>query len=234
MVKTNIWSWAKDERLCKEFERLNLVEILILGCGVGLLPFLEIVGFVFGFDHIPSLMLLKLEKFFWWTGFIVVITRTNILRDITHWPPNWFLNLKEVDWRVYTFVALLIIFYVFLAFWPGVLEDLLWKMDFLVGDKEVHFLKIWEGVLSVLQQEIEYRIVLYYSLCRVFGRSFAFFFTSLLFGFYHDADFFYRTATFSGGAIFSILTVATGSVVPSVILHSVINLSALFLSMALK
>lgn len=230
----NMWSWAKDEKLCKEFERLNLVEILVLVCGVALVPFLEIIGFVFGFNHEPSGMVLGLEKFFWWVGLVVVITRTNILRDITHWPPNWYQDIKEINRRVYLFLIAVIFAYFVLVFWPGVLAHLLEKMNLVVGGKDIGFLKIWNGFLSVLKQELEYRIILYYSLYRIFGRNVAFLATFLLFGFYHDTDFFYRMATFSGGAIFSILTITTGSVIPSVILHSVINLSAFFLSIALK
>ena len=89
-------------------------------------------------------------------------------------------------------------------------------------------------VLSVLEQELEFRLILYYSLNRIFGRHAAFFGSSLFFGFWHEADLFYRMATFSGGAIFSTITIATGSVIPAIILHSAINFSALLLAIALQ
>lgn len=229
-----VWSWAQDDKLRREFDKLNLVEIFILMCGISLLPFLEIVGFVFGFNHNSSDMLLGLENFFWWISATILITRTTSLGVETHWPPKWNQKIEEINPRIYLFLIVTIFVYVFLMFWPGVMNNILTNMSLLVGDKRFYPLKMWEGFLSVLLQEFEYRIVLYYSLNRIFGRHVAFFVSSLFFGFYHETEIFYRIATFSGGAIFSILTIATGSIIPAIILHSAVNISALFWTIALK
>ncbi len=234
MVGKSMWSWAKDSRLRDEFDGLNLVELLVLISSVSLMPFLEIVGFIFGFNHRPSNMLLMFERYLWWAGFVIIIARTTLLCLKTHWPLCWAGELGKVDLRIYLYFFVVVFAYFLLAFWPGISDNLWESMNFIVGDKKISFLKIWGGFLSVLQQELEYRLVLYYSLNRVFGRHVAFPLSCIIFGFAHESSFSYQTAVALGGSIFSLLTIASGSIIPAVILHSIINLSALFLAIALK
>lgn len=232
--KWNTWGWAQDGRICQEFDKLNLIEISVLICGIAIMPFLEIIGFIFGFNHDPSDMIWELENFFWWAGITIIIVRTSVFKAETHWPPKWHQRIEEVDLRIYLFLFVIVFVYAIVILWPGTINILLANANSFIGDKKIYFLKIWNGFLSVVFQELEYRVVLYYSLNRVLGRHAAFWACSLFFGFLHEASVFYRMATSAGGAIFSILTIATGSAIPAIILHSAVNISALFLAIALK
>lgn len=234
MVKNSVWSWARDEKICKEFEKLTLPEIVAVIIGVGLVPFLRAAAFILGFKHSPSNGVYSLQNFFWLLGIVIIISRTAVFYFTTHWPPLWSEDVRNIDRRVYAFISLLIFLYVVIVLWPGALAEIFLKLSSLAGSLNLTIFKVWAGFCSVVLQELEFRLLLYYSLNCLFGRNVAFCATAALFGMWHEDVFSYQIAAAIGGAIFSILAIATGSIVPAILIHSVVNLAALFLLASLK
>ena len=234
MVKSSIWSWARDEKICREFEKLTLPEVVAVIIGVGLIPFLRVIAFILGFKHNPSDSVNGLQNFFWLIGIVIIISRTAVFYFTIHWPPLWSEDARNADRRVYIFILLLIFLYVVILLRPGTLAEIFLKLSSLVGLPNFTIFKIWEGFRSVVLQELEFRLLLYYSLNCLFGRNVAFFATAAFFGMWHEDVFSYQIAAATGGAIFSVLAIATGSIVPAIVIHSVVNLAALFLVASLK
>lgn len=207
--KKDMWSWAEDTVLRNLFFRLSRHEVIFLIIVV----VLDVRG-----------NLGKYGEFLWGAVFgIFFLARFNILLAGFCFPHTLTCAVKKVDARVWiAFLASLCMYAGMLQLYPEALPALLKSARGLVtitGFSSIIYL-----FYGIMFEEFVFRFVAYYSLDRLFGRSVAFFGSVALFAFAHQHNVFYPIAVIPAGMMFTTLTALTGSVVPAVLLHSILNI----------
>ena len=202
------WLWANDKKIIEKFNQLDVTEQL----------FFLIFGFLFSIKYF----------FYWsddlWVVFWVVLfaSRLNVLVFAFFFSKISWKVIFSIDRKIYfifSFSVLLAIFVIlfFPSSWSGI-------SGFIEVATSTTTLS-W-AVYSILREEILYRFVFYYSLNRFFGRNIAFFTTVMAFSLMHGVNSsYYPFAVAPAGILFSIFSIATGSVLSSILLHFIFNVS---------
>ena len=226
-VVKNMWLWANDGKIVEKFNGLKISEIIFFTLFVLLfstkyfwrqLP-VYFYSIPWGVTEQTSTLLPYL-----WTAVlaILLVSRSDVFLTAFSWSKVSHRVVLKIDKKVY-FIFLLsvvLVFGVFLLFpdsWPETSKSI----------KNIASSATFaSSVLSIIKEEVLYRLILYYSLQRIFGRNIAFFSTVVLFSLIHQANgFYYPFAVAPAGILFSVIAIASGSILASVLLHFIFNIS---------
>lgn len=221
-----MWDWAHDGRIRAEFEKFTRLELWFLILTVALWT-LVVGGGVFGgfWKTVDVFLIQRIGNGTQQIVSFLLIVATGILlarKSIFSWRVHWPIKLRHIyitDWRIYAVLGLFIAARL-IMFWlyPEALPSFLDSMKLVL--KQITFLQM---IYIVLLEEVSHRLVLYYSLNRLFGRNWAFWLAVTVFSLGHSYSIYYIVAVTIFAAALPILTIATGSLIPAIGFHFVLN-----------
>lgn len=207
--KKDMWSWTGDTVLRNLFFRLSRHEVIFLV----LVVVLDTKG-----------NLGQYSEFLWGAVFgVFFLARFNVLCASFYFSHTPAQAVKNVDARIWIlFLVSLYSYAGMLYLYPEALPALLGSARGLA--KIAGFSSVIYAFYRIILEEFIFRFVAYYSFDRLFGRNAAFLGSVALFAFAHQHNVFYPVAVIPAGMMFTILTMLTGSVVPAVLLHGILNI----------
>src|SRR3989338_843800 len=213
-----MWGWARDERIINSYRELTVLEHLVL---VGVVFSGFTLGFFerfFAFSAEEKLDMSQAASLLWWAALVIIVTRSSVFLISTHWPIYWNDSIAGSGRSFLMISGCSIAVFAILWFWGDNLAVFVTQAQGLARGQAVI-----GGFLIVVEQEIVFRLLLYYTLHRLTGRTMAFFGSVTFFAISHSGVTWpYLPLTFCGGAIFCLLMMRTGSIIPSIFIHSVI------------
>lgn len=223
MIKKNsAWEWANDAKIVKSFENFSKLELRFLAF-ICAWPALRLIGFdAFSMEGSTKSFLDNVYSIMWWIAVGVLVSRRHIFSiEKIH---NFDFSLKgilQVNKRLLIFCVLIsFACFFWIRFTPKAFIGITDNVKLLMDKSSPGF-----GFVSIIIQEIQYRLVLYYSLNRFWGRNVAIVFGVLCFALPHSSSFYYPIAIIPISIVFNLLIILTGSLIPSITLHSLINLT---------
>lgn len=222
-----MWHWAKDNRIRDAFRQFTIFELLILVITPiywSLAPAKPLDGIWIWLHKILLVNVGMGAEAFWpiisWISIGILIAHRSIFSFKVHWPPGSFSNIHVFFWAMLIFFVILRIGMLF--FLPESTASLAESLK-SINSK----MTFWKGIIGILTEEIGYRLILYYSLERMLGRNFSFWGTAVLFSLAHWYSIYYVIAVAPLAIILLLLVISTGSLIPAIIIHGIINLIAL-------
>ncbi len=217
-----MWDWAKDEKVVKSFEIFSDFELRFLAFVCAWPVLQEIVFGAFGLYSGDKVFLMNLYNYLWWMAVgIILISKRSIfsIKKIHNFDFTSY-NIPKINIKIIVYCALFSLCCLgFVWFYKdGFLE--------VVGSaKSASRSSVAFGFKDVVLQEVQYRLLLYYALNRLYGRTPAFVFGVLCFALSHQSSFYYPIAVIPVSIIFFLVMIGTGSLMSVIALHSLINLT---------
>ncbi len=203
-----MWHWARDQELVNKFEKIRTREIIVL---------------IF-FVATQSLALLPdfLQPLTWMAVAILCIVRLDIFSFKLHFRRTPLADIRFVDKKMWMILGSSMVLYIsVLVIFPDSFPKI-----YASARNMCESITLSNELFKILHEEILFRLALYYSLNRLFGRNVSFWATLFFFAFRHDHNvhIYYPLAVIPAGILLSLVTILTGSLVPALLLHFILNI----------
>lgn len=227
MKKKNMWLWVQDKKIVEKFKELKISEAIFFS----LFVFFYSTQYSWQFfskyffripDSFEKLVSYVLP--YWWFAVLAIlfVSRLSLLSSVFNFSNISFRNFLVIDRRIYalfcfSLIVALGMVLIFSDSWAGIKRSI----DAMVANAD--FLKYF---YNIVEEELLYRFLLYYSLNRLLGRQVAFYSTVTMFSMRHHLNsFYYPFAVAPAGILFSVTALATGRIWIPILLHCIFNAS---------
>ena len=220
-----MWKWAQDNTLCREFAKLRYGEATLL---VVYIAGEVIVRLCTHISYDPFSLFAECIAFWrkyapcmdWIVVVMLVLSHFEILRAAFAVPHFSLSDTRRIDERLYVLLSGSVILYAgMVIFVPESVPALFSSVESIVGR-----ISLFSVLFIMFQEEILYRLLLYYSLNRLFGRTTAFVVCVALFALSHDYNIYYPVAVLPAAILLSLCTILWGNLWLAALLHAVLNL----------
>ena len=220
-----MWQWAGDEKLCREFAKLHFGEVCFLVFYTAGEVIVQLG------THIPwgpfsivtdSIALWRSSAPFmdWMIVGMLVLSRFEIVRAAFAIPHLSLSDVRRIDARLYLLLLLSVLLYAgMIVFVPESVSALFSSVEKIAGR-----ISLFSVLFVMLQEEILYRLLLYYSLNRFFGRTAAFVLCVLFFALSHDYNIYYPVAVLPASIMLSLCMILWGNIWLAALVHAILNL----------
>lgn len=220
MVNNGLWHWARDEKITKAFESFSNFELRFLAF-VCAWPVLRLIVFESAYFHETTISFIEnIYSGLWWMAVgVLAFSRSHIfsIRKIHGFDVLSAVTVLPERKFLLALAAVSLACPIAVWFFPLALPEIAKQAKSMVS------VSIGWGFKEVVVQEIQYRLVLYYSLNRLWGRNSAFVFSIICFALVHNFGLYYPMAVIPASILFFVITIATGSLIPAITIHSLIN-----------
>ncbi len=220
-----MWKWASDDNICREFAKLRYGEAVFLAVYVAGEVIVRLSTHI-SYDAVS--LLAECIAFWrrcapymdWIVVAMLVLSHFEILRAAFAAPRFSLSDIRRIDEKLYVLLLGSVILYAgMVIFVPESMPALFSSVESIVGR-----ISLSSVLFIMFQEEIFYRLLLYYSLNRLFGRTTAFVFCVALFALSHDYNVYYPVAVLPAAIMLSLCTILWGNLWLSVFLHAALNL----------
>ncbi|MEK7560279.1 MAG: CPBP family intramembrane glutamic endopeptidase [Patescibacteria group bacterium] len=225
-----MWQWAGDAKIIEKFKELKKLEVLFFSLFIFFYSLQYSWKYVSEYffkipEWFPQTINLFLPNLLVITFAILFISRSDILFTAFSFRLRSFKALTKIDKKIYFLFAIsCIVSATVMLVFPDSWHKISWSIK-TVANSISNKGDFMNEFFIIFREEVFYRLLLYYSLNRFFGRTFAFLGTVTAFSLmHHGYSFYYPFAVAPAGFLFSILCIATGSILSSLFLHLFFNI----------